>query len=76
MFQRLFARLLVIVAGLVAFAGPAFAHPHVWIDARGEVLFENGAIAGMRHHWTFDPYFSAWAIQGLDTDGDGEERQS
>lgn len=53
------------------FALPAQAHPHVWIDARGEVLFEDGAIAGLRHHWTFDPYFSAWAIQGLDTDGDG-----
>ena len=53
------------------FALPAQAHPHVWIDARGEVLFEDGAIAGLRHHWTFDPYVSAVAIQGLDTDGDG-----
>ena len=52
--------------------GVAEAHPHVWIDAAGEVLFTDGAITGMRHHWTFDEYFSAWAIQGLDADGDGE----
>ncbi len=61
--------LLVVMLGL--FALPALAHPHVWIDARGEVLFEDEVITGIRHHWTFDPYFSAWAIQGLDADGDG-----
>ena len=63
----------MLLAGLAALglAAPVQAHPHVWIDAAGEVLFENGAITGMRHHWTFDQYFSAWAIQGLDADGDG-----
>lgn len=59
------------LATLLIGSGPVVAHPHVWIDAAGEVLFENGAIVGMRHHWTFDEYFSAWAIQGLDADGDG-----
>ncbi|WP_196260884.1 DUF1007 family protein [Pelagibacterium limicola] len=60
---------LVILLSL--FALPAVAHPHVWIDARGEVIFEDGALTAMRHSWMFDPYFSAWAIQGLDADGDG-----
>lgn len=66
--RRLFPLFLL---ALFALTGAAQAHPHVWIDARGEVLVENNAITGMRHHWTFDEYFSAWAIQGLDTDGDG-----
>lgn len=56
---------------IFAFSTAVSAHPHVWIDARATVLFEGGAIAGIRHEWTFDPYFSAWSIQGLDTDGDG-----
>ena len=28
-------------------------------------------ITGIRHHWTFDEFYTAMAIQGLDTDGDG-----
>lgn len=68
---RPIAAFVVSAAALLGTAGPAHAHPHVWIDAAGEVLFEDGAIVGMRHHWTFDQYFSSWAIQGLDTDGDG-----
>lgn len=71
-FKRAGAALLTVLA----LAAPAVAHPHVWIDAAGEILFEDGAIAGMRHHWTFDPYFSAWAIQGLDADGDGNLSQT
>ncbi|GGA58931.1 HoxN/HupN/NixA family nickel/cobalt transporter [Pelagibacterium lentulum] len=69
-FARFLALLLVLVSGL-GLAVPAKAHPHIWIDARGDFLFEDGALAAIRHHWTFDPYFSAWAIQGLDADGDG-----
>ncbi|MCD7060547.1 DUF1007 family protein [Pelagibacterium xiamenense] len=62
---------LAVLGLALCCAGAAQAHPHVWVDARSTVLFEDGALAGIRHEWTFDPYFSAWAIQGLDTDGDG-----
>lgn len=64
------ARTFLFLA-LAVFSSAVQAHPHVWIDARGQVLIESNAITGMRHHWTFDEYFSAWAIQGLDSDGDG-----
>jgi ABC-type uncharacterized transport system substrate-binding protein len=48
------------------------AHPHVLVDAKSEVVFgDNGLIASVRQIWRFDPAFSAYAIQGLDTDGDG-----
>jgi ABC-type uncharacterized transport system substrate-binding protein len=52
--------------------GRAEAHPHVWVDAASEILFDaSGRIEGVRHHWRFDEAFSAFAAQGLDEDGDG-----
>jgi ABC-type uncharacterized transport system substrate-binding protein len=48
------------------------AHPHVWVDSASEILFDkSGQITGIRHHWRFDEGFSAFAVQGLDTDNDG-----
>lgn len=49
-----------------------FAHPHVLVDTASEVIFENRQVMGVRHHWRFDEAFSAFASQGLDTDGDGK----
>ncbi|WP_051630852.1 DUF1007 family protein [Afifella pfennigii] len=58
------------LAGIMA--SPASAHPHVWVDVASEVAFdEEGRIIALRHHWRFDAAFSAYATQGLDTDGDG-----
>ncbi len=57
----------------LALAAPAMAHPHILIDAKASVIFDaSGAITGLRHAWTFDTAFSAWMIQGLDTNGDRE----
>jgi ABC-type uncharacterized transport system substrate-binding protein len=50
---------------------PALAHPHIWVTARTTVLYENGSIVGLRHSWTFDEYYTAMAIDGLDTNKDG-----
>lgn len=59
------------LAGLLAGLGGAAAHPHVWVSTETEVLFEQGAIVGLRHRWTFDEFYSAMAVQGLDTNNDG-----
>jgi ABC-type uncharacterized transport system substrate-binding protein len=49
---------------------PAWAHPHVWVAARAEILFDaQGEIAAVRHIWTFDEMYSAFAAQGLGKDG-------
>lgn len=69
-------RILAALAGALVLAlasvVPAFAHPHIFIDARATVVFDNaGDVVAIRHHWTFDEAFSAWAIQGLDTNNDG-----
>lgn len=60
------------LAGASFFAiGTAQAHPHVWITMETTVVYEGGKIAGLRHKWTFDDMYTAMAIQGLDTNGDG-----
>ncbi len=60
----------VLLTSLAA-VGPARAHPHVWVHVHTTVLYENGAVSGFRHAWTFDEYYSAMAIEGLDTNKDG-----
>lgn len=50
---------------------PAHAHPHVWVSVETKVLIEQGSIVGFRHRWTFDEFYTAMAIQGLDTNNDG-----
>jgi ABC-type uncharacterized transport system substrate-binding protein len=50
----------------------ASAHPHVWTTVRSEiVLGPEHKIVAIRQHWTFDEFYSAMAVQGLDTDNDG-----
>ncbi len=56
--------------GLCLCLTQAGAHPHVWIAARAQILFTpDGRIAAIRHEWTFDEMYSAFAMQGLGTDG-------
>lgn len=48
------------------------AHPHVWVDARADIVFSpSGAITAIRHVWTFDEAFTAYMVLGLDIDEDG-----
>ncbi|MCE4224481.1 DUF1007 family protein [Methylobacterium sp. C25] len=56
----------------IALAGPALAHPHVWVAAKAEIAYESGKVAGVRHSWTFDAAYSAYVTQGLDTNKDGK----
>ena len=71
-------RVLAGVAGIgmaaMAVAGPAAAHPHVFMETVLEVLRdEAGRAASLRVTWTYDPFFSLVLIteRGLDPDGDG-----
>lgn len=57
---------------LFGLAQPAMAHPHIFIDAKVAVVFDDaGRIVTLRNSWTFDTAFSVWMVQGLDTNGDG-----
>lgn len=62
-----------VAAGALAFAaGAADAHPHILIDAKARISFNDaGELVAIHNSWTFDEAFSVWQIQGLDTNGDG-----
>jgi ABC-type uncharacterized transport system substrate-binding protein len=63
------------LAGLALWATcatTAVAHPHSWITVETTVLYANGAFVGLQHKWTFDEYYTAMAIEGLDTNKDGK----
>ena len=52
---------------------PAQAHPHVWTDMTIELLFnDDGMVTGLHQTWLFDEYYTAYAIEGMDVDGDGK----
>ena len=60
------------VAACIGLVRSADAHPHVWATVRSEIVFDdNHRITGIRHAWTFDEFYTAMAVQGLDADGDG-----
>jgi ABC-type uncharacterized transport system substrate-binding protein len=66
--------LAILLSGAAACgcATAAFAHPHVWATVRSEIAFgPDKKIIGIRHAWTFDEFYTAMAVQGLDTDKDG-----
>lgn len=50
----------------------AVAHPHVWVTANSRLIFDGGNLVGVRHAWAFDLGYSAFAVQGLDENGDGD----
>ena len=70
--RQLFCIIASGVAACAVFAQSAQAHPHVWATVRSEIVFgPDHKITGIRHAWTFDEFYTAMAVQGLDADGDG-----
>lgn len=57
----------------VAVGSPAAAHPHVFVDAHSEIVFDKaGEVTAIHHIWQFDEAFTAFAVQGLDANHDGK----
>ena len=66
---RCYAAALLVCLG---FSGSAVAHPHVAVVVRAELVFSaDGKVTAVKHRWTFDEAYSAYAVQGLDTNKDG-----
>jgi ABC-type uncharacterized transport system substrate-binding protein len=64
------AHTLIIVNSFIAFL--LLAHPHVFIDNRISVIFDDKGLAGFKHEWIFDEMFSSTTIQEFDLDADGK----
>ena len=42
------------------------AHPRVWVRMKSELVYgADGSLTEVRHHWTFDDMFSAFATEGM-----------
>jgi len=66
--MRRLGQTLLMIAMLVAGTTVASAHPHVWVKSASELVYAvDGMITGVRHSWTFDDMFSAYALQGIET---------
>jgi ABC-type uncharacterized transport system substrate-binding protein len=69
--QRALVPACIALAWLSAPA--AWAHPHVWIDMRSSVNFnDKGAIDAIGVAWTFDEFYSQFATDGLDKNKNGK----
>lgn len=63
----------VVAASCTSLSSAALAHPHVWATVRSEIVLDaNGHLVAVKHAWTFDEFYTAMAVQGLDKDGDGK----
>src|SRR5471030_921752 len=66
-------RMLVAALLSLIFTAAASAHPHVCVTMKSEVLYApDGKVTGVRHAWSFDDMFSAFATQGLDAKEKGK----
>ncbi len=66
-------RLMLLVVGFFAMALPAQAHPHVFVAAKAEVIYDgDGNFLGVNHVWTFDEQYSAFATMGFPKLADGK----
>ena len=71
--NRILRILATALTGLLLAGGAASAHPHVWVTMKSAVVYSpDCAITGVRHAWTFDDMYSAFAVQGLESKTKGE----
>src|SRR5215468_859668 len=73
MVKRFFFSIAVALAAAASATTAASAHPHVWVTMKSELVFApDGTLTGVRHAWTFDDMFSAFATQGIESKKKGE----
>ncbi|MCI0466322.1 MAG: DUF1007 family protein [Beijerinckiaceae bacterium] len=64
------SRMILAASFMASLGASAAAHPHVWVTARAQAIFDaRGEIAAIRHSWTFDEMYSAFVTEGQTKDG-------
>ncbi|MBL8578238.1 MAG: DUF1007 family protein [Mesorhizobium sp.] len=59
------------LATLLSSVGPAHVHPHVFAEARLDVIVNpDGTVRSLRHLWRFDDLFSSTVLVEFDGNGD------
>ncbi len=72
MISRCLIAAAAFAACLTGTALPAMAHPHVWVEMRSDLVFnDQGLISAVNLMWTFDDAYAQMALDGLDANGDG-----
>ncbi len=66
-------RRLALMTALLGVPLPALAHPHIFAEARLEVISDDkGTISELRNVWRFDDIFSSSVLMDFDKNGDLE----
>lgn len=55
----------------MAWVVPGFCHPHVFVDATVQVLFNKVGLSSVKNHWVYDELYSTAMMSSGDTDGNG-----
>lgn len=70
---RFWMRSAIVLAALAVTTTQSFAHPHVWVTMKAELVYAaDGTLTGVRHAWTFDDMFSSYATQGIPSKTKGQ----
>lgn len=70
---------LTVLAAAAFIAGatvPAQVHPHIFAEARLDVITEGGKVTALRHLWRFDDLFSSTVLVEFDANKDLKLDQS
>ncbi len=66
-------RALAFLLGMGLAVSQTHAHPHVFVAAKAEVIYDGkGNVIGINHVWTFDETYSAFATLGFPKGADGK----
>lgn len=60
------------VGSVVVLASPGWAHPHVFVKVKTQLVAKGGVLVGIKHTWLFDQTWIDNQLLEHDKDGDGK----